>query len=297
MGYHHRARAVTCSKCSQRLAWFREGATTLPERWKCQCGTIHDLEPPPKWPEVPRALYIGPNKIARFKVYPFPPEYSQEDWAQPFSIRSFIYQASQKFGGCYYRPGRRGTVMDEPVFTDNCYDSLHEADYEEYATPHDCHLVGGWTTGQDTCQLWEKIMGLCQTEPERLFLKRYLQYVKDRQFPMLIPQTWIGITERRRPDFVAFVPLQFWKYKWVAIQLDAAHSEDQAGSDAARDDYVREHKYEVISLRPQQKGYFEEIRRLVEEFELWMSLADTDPWSVVVDAVINKVDAIDDSPF
>jgi len=187
--------------------------------------------------------------------------------------------------------------MDESVFTDNCYDSLHDADYEEYATPHDCHLVSGWTTGKDTCPLWEQIIELCQTEPEKRFLKRYLQFVKDRQFPMLIPQTGIGITERRRPDFVAFVPLQYWKYKWVAIQLDAAHKEEQLVSDSVRDEYVREHKYDVVSLRPEQTGYFEEVRKLVEEFESWMSLADTDPWSIVVDAEVRKSVAVDDIPF
>jgi len=296
MGYHHRARAVTCPSCSRRVAWFHDGATTLPDRWKCECGILHHLESPPKWPEVPRALYIGPDKLARFKVYPVPPENSNDDWAQPYSIRSFVYQASQKFGGCYYRPSRRGTVMDEPVFTDSCYSSFYNAEYGD-ELPHDCHLVGGWTTGKETCPLWEQIIDLCQTEPEKRFLKRYLQFVKDRQFPMLIPQTGIGITERRRPDFVAFVPLQYWKYKWVAIQLDAAHKEEQLVSDSERDEYVRDHKYDVVSLRPEQTGYFEEVRKLVEEFESWMSLGDTDPWSIVVDAEVKKSVAVDDIPF
>jgi hypothetical protein len=187
--------------------------------------------------------------------------------------------------------------MDEPVFTDNCYDSDPDEPYGGYVAAHDCHLVSGWTTGKDSCPLWEQIIGLCQTEPEKRFLKRYLQFVKDRQFPMLIPQSGIGITERRRPDFVAFIPLQYWKYKWVAIQLDAAHTLAQTASDSERDDYVREHKYEVISLRPEQKGYFEEVRSLVEEFETWISLAETDPWSIVVDAEVKKSEAVDLVPF
>ena len=37
-------------------------------------------------------------------------------------------------------------------------------------------------------------------------LHQYLVYAK-HQFPMLLPQPRIGIAERRRPDFVAFVPL------------------------------------------------------------------------------------------
>ena len=235
-------------------------------------------------------LYIGPEKFARLKVYPLPPEPLDQKWAQPYSVRSFVYQASQKLGGCSYSCGVRGTVMDETVFTDRCWDpAADQYDPEVW----DCHLVGGWTTGQVSCPLWERIAKLCQTETEQKFLHRYLGYVKDRQFPMLIPQTWIGIAERRRPDFVAFVPLQYWKYKWLAIQLDGAHSEDEATDDAARDDYVREHKFEIMSLRPNEKGYLEEVRRLVEQLESWMALAETNSWQVTVEAEVTKTSDYD----
>jgi hypothetical protein len=240
----------------------------------------------PAWPNVPTSLYIGPDKHARFKVYAVPPEAQDQDWAQPYSTRSFAYQASEKFGECAYRPGRRGIVMGEPVFSDHCYDSAQDADYEQYAVPRECHLVTGWTTGQDTCGLWKRIEALCQTEPERRFLKTYLGYVKDREFPMLIPQAWIGITDRRRPDFVAFVPLQYWKYKWLAVQLDGAHPQESAAADAARDDYVRSQNYEVLSLRPKQAGYLEEVRNLVEQIDSWMALGNTDPWAVATEASV-----------
>jgi len=248
---------------------------------------------------VPPSLYIGPDKHARFKVYPVPPELSKEDWAQPYSIRSFAYQASEKFGACFYRPSRRGIVMGEPVFNDHCYDSIRDADYEEYSRPRECHLVSGWTTGQDTCGLWQRIEALCQTDSERRFLKTYLGFVKDREFPMLIPQAWLGITDRRRPDFVAFVPLQHWKYRWLAIQLDGAHPEESAEADAARDDYVRSQNYEVLSLRPKQAGYLEEVRNLVEQIDGWMALFNTDPWKVVIEAQVKRVEQPqhDDLPF
>jgi hypothetical protein len=73
---------------------------------------------------------------------------------------------------------------------------------------------------------------------------------------------------------VAFVPLQYWKYKWLAIQLDGAHSEEQATDDVGRDEYVRRHNYEVISLKPNEKGYLEEVRTPVEQLESWMNLAE-----------------------
>jgi hypothetical protein len=152
--------------------------------------------------------------------------------------------------------------------------------------------------GQEKCPVWEEIAKLCQTESERMFLKKYLSFVKDRQFPMLIPQTWIGIADRRRPDFVGFVPLQHWRYKWVAIQLDASHGDDQVVEDARRDEFVREQNYEVIPLRPTQTGYLEEVRRIAEQFEAWMTLADSNPWEVVVEATVVRFEqADDDLPF
>src|SRR5262249_17417578 len=147
----------------------------------------------------------------------------------------------------------------------------------------------GWMAGKQSCGLWRSVQTLCQTHPERRFLERYLGYVKDRQFPMLIPQAWLGIADRRRPDFVAFVPLQYWKYKWLAVQLDAAHPGRQAEQDAVRDDYTRAQGYEVISLRPSQSDYREEVRKLVEQIDVWMNLSETDPWLTAVDATVKKV--------
>lgn len=112
---------------------------------------------------------------------------------------------------------------------------------------------------------------------------------------MLIPQTSIGIAERRRPDFVAFVPLQYWRYKWIAVQLDGAHLESQARDDWARDQYIQEHNYEVLSLRPNKRGYLGEVQKLVEAIEGWMNLADDDPWSIAIEVPVRK--SVPDEPI
>jgi hypothetical protein len=39
---------------------------------------------------------------------------------------------------------------------------------------------------------------------------------------MLLPQARLGMGERRRPDFVVFIPVHFWNYKKLAIQLSIA---------------------------------------------------------------------------
>ena len=143
-----------------------------------------------------------------------------------------------------------------------------------------------------------KLKGLSQTDVERKFLHTYLRYVKDRQFPMLLPQVRVGIAERRRADFIAFVPLQFWKFKWVAIELDAAHPESKFADDQARDKYYEEHKYDVLSLRPGAKGYLEEVKSLVEEFETWMNMAETDASDLATEArVLSTEPPGEDLPF
>ncbi len=288
MGYEHRAWNMKCGYCGANMVWFWKDSRNVSREWTCKCGAVNFLKTMPEWPEVPRSLYIGLDKYARFKVYPIPPDRQSTDnlqWAKPYSVRSFMYQASRKFGQCWYMCNVKGMVMDEVVFSDHCFASGDDWDQEWW----ECHMASGWMTGQDTCTLWEHIQKLCQTDTERNFLHRYLGYVKDRSYPMLIPQAWIGIAERRRPDFVAFVPLQYWNYKWIAIQLDGAHGAEKEQADMERDEYVRQHKYEVMSLRPNEMGYFEEVRRLVEHFEQLMTLADTRVNDVAVNVPIEKV--------
>jgi hypothetical protein len=118
----------------------------------------------------------------------------------------------------------------------------------------------------------------------------YLKLVKHRQFPMILPQPAIGIADRRRPDFVAFVPLQYWHYQWVAIQLDASHTKEQAADDAMRDAQIAEQGYQVVPLRPKNTGYLEAVRRLVERFDALMKQADDDVWSVAAEAVVARTE-------
>src|SRR5262245_57920621 len=127
--------------------------------------------------------------------------------------------------------------------------------------------VSGWIYQEKTCPLWESLKTFCQTEAEARFLHTYLSLVKDRQFPMLLPQVRVGIAERRRPDFVAFVPFHKWKYKWYAIQLDRAHPSEIAEDDEYRDLDLKMAGYEVLSLGRSVSSYVTEAKTLVERFE------------------------------
>jgi hypothetical protein len=283
VGCEHRVLKSTCPKCKSTAAWtWQRAPKKMMDRWVCdKCDVTNFLGKVPEWPNVPRTLYIGVEKDHQVKVYPLPPERATESWAQPYSIRSFVSQASSRLGGCQYWCQQQGSVMDEPVFLDMC---------GEPATGDmgSCHLVAGFILGHSTCALWEKISKLCHTEMEQRFLRWYVGLVKDRQFPMLIPQVRVGIAERRRPDFVAFVPFQYWKYKLYAIELDGAHPDSNTEDDKLRDAELAVHGYEVISLRPEQGGYMAEVKRLVEQIERDMMKAEANPWEVALEIPVTR---------
>jgi len=295
MGYEHRALRAACGHCGKQVAWSWKLPTKAPVSWRCECEYRNVLKPPPKWPDLPLTIYMGYEQHKRLKLHPLPPDAAEEKWVQPYSIRSFLYQASRALGGCYYTCRDRGMVMDERVFSDRCIPS-EEAE-NMHAEDSECHIASGWTNGETSCPLWSRIAALCQTDSERRFLHKYLSFVKHRQFPMILPQTWVDIADRRRPDFVAYVPLQYWNYKWVAIQLDASHTEEQAASDSIRDAQIAEHNYDVVSLRPQNTGYLEEVRRLVERFDAMMTIAEDDVWSVAIDGEVARTEADIEPPF
>jgi hypothetical protein len=247
---------------------------------------LNICERTPEWPHVPEMLYIGHDKHNQMKVYPFPPDPPYERWAQPYSIRSFVAQASRWYSGCAYSTAMTGAVMGKAAYSDVCSDG--EVSFGAHENERTCHLVAGFTLGQPTCKLWERIAALCQTDIEKRFLQSYLGLVKDRQFPMLIPQARMGIAERRRPDFVVFVPLQYFHYKWYAVQLDAAHPEHQNEADQLRNAEIAVHGYEVLSLRGQ--NYVEEVKRLVEQIEGEMDRAESDDWSVAVEVAVLRTE-------
>ena len=282
MGYYKSVLRATCGACNASVLFSTLNNRSLAEKWywdckRCRSRNWHSGFRPSQ-PNVPKELWIGPEKHNQLKLYPVPPGMGDHEWALPCSIRSFIYQASEMLRGCSYHVNDRGKVMDMPTFSDRCRSLEPIPDIDTSA----CHMVSGWTKGQDSCPLWEKVALLCQTPAERKFLHQYLTLAKDRHFPMLIPQVRIGIAQRRRPDFVLFVPLQRWKYKWYAIQLDAAHPQETAQEDALRDTEISVHGYEVISLKAGNQ-YWEDVRRLVEIVEHDMEKAESDPWDVAIE--------------
>jgi hypothetical protein len=223
-------------------------------------------------------LYIGHDKNRQMEVFPMPPD-SPPPGCFPYSTRSFVHQAAQELGACSYRCGPRGeTLGDEPLFMDRC------GDENEFGYPRKCHILSGWSRGETTCELWNLISTLTQTDHEKRFLHQYLGLVKGRNFPMLVPQARIGIAERRRPDFVLYAPLQYFKYRWYAIELDGAHF----GNDDDRNLELTTQGYEVLSFRPGARGYYAEVQRLLEKVQMDMTEADRDREAVAIEREVRS---------
>ncbi|MFQ5802261.1 MAG: hypothetical protein ACE5JQ_05105, partial [Candidatus Methylomirabilales bacterium] len=209
-----------------------------------------------------------------------------------YSVRSVVYQASRDQGGCVYHCSQRGSVVGKIHFSDSCHDPQDFWGEESRS----CHILQGYKTGGQPCPLFQKLLGYCQTPDERYFLRMYLDLAKDRTLPFPLPQPRIGPAERRRPDFVLIIAIQFWRYRWLAIQLDNGHGEEMADEDDLRDIEISVHGYEVIRLRSDDHGYKKQVKSLIEMVDHEMSLADSDRSSVAVDVPAREYDD-DDPPF
>jgi hypothetical protein len=282
MAYRQYVYKYTCGNCHS-VRW-RSGEMRPSFSSTCNgCNAHNELRQLPQYPDVPLSLYLGAENSNVLRVYPVPPEQQDAEWADPYSVRSFVYQAAQHYQQCSYSCDSSGTLYGQPIFKDTCHaatDSLGD-------NPTRCSIMTGWSSGGPDCGTWHKIKALCQTAPEQRFLQDYIRYVKDRQFPMLLPQARVGIAERRRPDFVIFIPVHFWNFKKLAIQLDGSHVPGHA-DDKARDAHVAEYGYETMSVRPDDRGYLREVQRLVEHVDILMQLHETDPDDVATETTVRK---------
>jgi len=283
MGYRDRVWCYTCGECHDRWRYDHEVRKRV---LRCRsCGAENTVRAFDPVPNLPTRLYIGHDRLHLVTLFPVPPEHPSEEWAQPYSTRSVLYQLARELQECSYSPSVRGQTLGETIFRDLCWLD------DERAGPVPCHMMSGFTRGEETCNLWTKIANLCQTDPERRFLRHYLSLVKDREFPMLIPQVRLGVGDRRRTDFAVFVPLQRWKYDCLAVELDRAHPQDRAEADHDKELEIVAQGYRVVRCVGQgERGYYDDVRSLVEQIDAAMKRAVSDPTSVAVDVPVVKTE-------
>ncbi len=285
MAYDDHILASRCGFCDAEML-FTPRSNKVRHRIRCgACTSLNHFKNVPLFygqANLPERLLVGADHNNLLEVTAIPQVDGQWDSdvardAPPYSVRSFVIHASKQFKACEYSWGRDGLFGSG--------DEWNKCSTGTGSTP--CHLMSGFSLGQRDCPLWQKIADLCQTSDEKWFLHQYLRYVRGRPFPMLIPQCRLGgITQSIRPDFVAFVPLQMLRYRWLAIQLDAKHSPAMAKQDEDRDARLQAQGYEVRICRGNHGRYVDDVKRLVEDIERIMAIAASDPASVAVPVTV-----------
>ncbi|MFQ5884700.1 MAG: hypothetical protein ACE5IO_06335 [Thermoplasmata archaeon] len=300
MGYEDLYHEFKCENCGVRLSWFAPALWTAGHLVRCpDCDKGFYIGAPPD-PNLPPVLYAGPEKLARVKLTPLPPkqvvytghgEYHswkgagdcmacpfaihvpasygapvdcgsrQPEEMQPFSVRAVLSQLAMRTDSpCRYFVLSHGKDdFGNVQWEEGCMDPCSGCDYRPHMGP--CHLVSGWIHGEDTCEGWDYLGRLCQSDNERRFLHQYLRVNHDREYPMPIPQAHIEITERIRVDFVMFVPITRFKWKWLAIEIDSEKWHQDSDKEFQRNMLLESEGYEVIHL-PAEKMMLDQVRDL-----------------------------------
>jgi hypothetical protein len=150
LGYRDWVAKATCGKCKRVTRWhYREapGGRRVKLDWICSCGATNEFQQLPRWPNLPNPLYIGTDHSRLPRLHPVPPREVDEQWAAPYSVSSFVYHVSTKWGVAIMPVLTGGRSFDEIVYHDTCF--------EPSSREHDCHILAGWSDGQVTCPLFE----------------------------------------------------------------------------------------------------------------------------------------------
>ncbi len=291
---------VHCAVCDKTFRVRFNNLWKAGNVWICsECGSRVELPPPPM-PNLPPVLYAGPERLKRIKITPLPPsdviyegigEYHQWYGAgdcsycpfarrlpdsygapadcgfnrppqiQPYSIRSFLTQLSmRKDFPCKYFVCVHGTdEFGNTLWEEGCMDHCGGCDYHGYL--HPCNVVNGWMHGDQNCAGWEYIKQLCQSENEVRFLQQYLRTNHDREYPMPIPQAYVEVKETVRVDFVLFVPITRFDWKWWAIEIDSKEYHANTDKDFKKNVTLASAGYEIIRLSAEKK-MLDQVREL-----------------------------------
>ena len=300
MGFRDISIEVACPVCDKAWLVAPKKVWSRGQRWRCPgCSNLVELPDPPR-PNLPPVLYIGPEKLRRIKLTPLPPErviypnhgeyhswfgggscdncpfamalpgsygaamdcgFSTPAEMQPYSVRSVLAQLSlQKDFPCKYFAQVHGQdQFGNTLWDEGCMESCAGCDYRPYLRP--CHVAAGWMHGEETCPGWERIKTLCQSENESRFLHQYLRINHDREYPMPIPQAHVEITEQVRVDFVLFVPMTRFEWKWLAVEIDSEEYHGDVVREAGRTAIIASSGYEIVRLSA-KKRMLDQVREL-----------------------------------
>jgi hypothetical protein len=250
----------TCWNCGGRF--FVEGTSNLQRLERCpdkKCDSYLCLEIPQSQATLPEAVLCGADHNNLLEIKQLAPDLYGEDQG-PFSTQSFVMQASKHWGACNF-------------LGHDYFKGFHCGKNTAHSIP--CHIFKGFGNGgTKECLLWSFVEKLCQTDQERWFMTQYMRYVRERVFPMVLPQVRLGgITQELRPDFVL---------------LDGGHTPGARERDEERHLRLQSEGFSVVSYKGRRVdaegrspiNYIDDIKDLVSRIDRQMNLTkENAQWS------------------
>lgn len=297
VGFNDISTRVFCPWCDKTWQVQFKKVWSAGQKWSCpNCKSVIQLGAPLR-PNLPPVLYVGPERLRRIKLTPLPPPeviypghgensgwyggcdrchfrkgsldhdpwmdcgFSRPREMQPYSIRSVLAQLclQEGFPCHYFVRATREDDFGNILWDEGCMKSCSDFDYGSHM--HACHVANGWMHGKETCEGWEWIQKLCQSENEIRFLHQYLRLNHDREYPMPIPQTHVEVTEQIRVDFVLFVPITRFQWKWLAVEIDSEKYHRDLGKDARKAEKIANSGYDIHRLSA-EKTMLDQVREL-----------------------------------
>ncbi len=291
MNYTDRHFVYSCPECNATLK--------IPEESRgfwVKCGACkHEFKAPEN--PIPKFLYFGSFKTKRIKLLPLPKKqimytinancygYCDHNWneqwgtpttcghktakeIQPYSIRSFLLQLTQDdVLPCKYFVETEGVDDFGNVYwVDKC---LGERITDcVYGCEKCCSVATGWMHGESECSGWKSITEFCDSNVEKTFLREYIRQNHDKESPMLIPQVWLGLKEKRRVDFVLIIPKTAHNCEKLAIEINPPKYHSNLEKELAREKEITSEGYKLLKYSKNEiKDRLNAVRNLREYIE------------------------------
>lgn len=182
---------------------------------------------------------------------------------QPYSVRSVLLQlALRPDFPCKYFPTSQESEWGDVEWSDKCMDRCRGEGPEFHLDT--CTIATGWSTGEG-CEGWNYIANLCQSEAERRFLFHYLRFSVGDEYPMAIPQVWIGPTQEYRVDFALFLPREPDSWLWIAIEIDSPQFHSNRQAEREKDAFLQSQGYTVLHY-PTTERALDQVRSLIRRY-------------------------------
>lgn len=183
---------------------------------------------------------------------------------QPYSVRSVLLQLAMRSDfPCKYFPSSRKSEWGDIEWSDECMTKC-KGEGPEFNL-HPCAIATGWSAMGKECEGWEYLANLCQSDAERKFLFQYLRFSVGDEYPMAIPQVWVGPTQEYRVDFALFLPQDSNLWLWIAIEIDSPRFHAYRQADQEKDSFLNTHGY-IVQRYPTTERALDQVRAFLRRY-------------------------------